>query len=165
MTIRLLHVTVMLVYAAVFLLSLNRPAPAADDSPVTPGAILRLGGGGTKTLIVDSYKGKLLNSPNDLVFKSNGDLYFTDPPFGLPDTYDDTQKGAPDGMKTDRYGNLFGAGPGGVYIFSPDGTLLGIIKTGVPTSNVNWADEGSVLYITASSAIYRIQLNTKGPGF
>ena len=39
--------------------------------------------GGKKTL-VDNYQGKRLNSPNDLVFKSNGDLYFTDPPYGLP---------------------------------------------------------------------------------
>ena len=40
-------------------------------------------GGGKKTL-ADSYEGKRFNSPNDLVFKSNGDLYFTDPPYGLP---------------------------------------------------------------------------------
>ncbi|HEV8147257.1 MAG TPA: SMP-30/gluconolactonase/LRE family protein [Bryobacteraceae bacterium] len=40
-------------------------------------------GGGKRTL-VDNYQGKRLNSPNDLVFKSNGDLYFTDPPYGLP---------------------------------------------------------------------------------
>ena len=40
-------------------------------------------GGGKRTL-VDNYQGKRLNSPNDLVYKSNGDLYFTDPPYGLP---------------------------------------------------------------------------------
>ncbi len=40
--------------------------------------------GGKRTL-VDNYKGKRLNSPNDAVFKSNGDLYFTDPPYGLPE--------------------------------------------------------------------------------
>ncbi len=205
--------------------------------------ITKLNKDGTKTVIADSYNEKRLNSPNDLVFRSNGDLYFTDPPFGLPGTFDDpkkelpfqgvyrvspdgkitlltseirapngiafapgeetlyitdvnpdrpawlafdvnksgsisngrvfydaagftkTQKGAPDGMKTDKRGNLFGAGPGGVYIFSPDGTLLGRIKTGVPTSNVNWGNDGSVLYITADGAVYRIRLNTEGPGF
>ena len=36
------------------------------------------------TVLADSYEGKRLNSPNDLVYKSNGDLYFTDPPYGLP---------------------------------------------------------------------------------
>jgi gluconolactonase len=40
-------------------------------------------GGGKRTL-VDNYQGKRLNSPNDLVYKKNGDLYFTDPPYGLP---------------------------------------------------------------------------------
>ena len=37
-----------------------------------------------KRTLVDNYQGKRLNSPNDLVYKSNGDLYFTDPPYGLP---------------------------------------------------------------------------------
>ncbi len=36
------------------------------------------------TVLADSYKGKKLNSPNDLVYKSDGSLYFTDPPYGLP---------------------------------------------------------------------------------
>ncbi len=47
--------------------------------------------GGKKTL-VDSYQGKRLNSPNDAVYKSNGDLYFTDPPYGLPGGYDDPRR-------------------------------------------------------------------------
>ena len=37
----------------------------------------------TKTILADRYQGKRLNSPNDLVYRSNGDLYFTDPPYGL----------------------------------------------------------------------------------
>lgn len=40
------------------------------------------------TVLADSYEGKRLNSPNDLVYKSNGDLYFTDPPYGLPSQSD-----------------------------------------------------------------------------
>jgi len=48
-------------------------------------------GGGKRTL-VDNYQGKRLNSPNDLVFKSNGDLYFTDPPYGLPKQADDPSR-------------------------------------------------------------------------
>lgn len=205
--------------------------------------IARLEADGRKTTLVDRYKSKRLNSPNDLVFKSNGDLYFTDPPFGLPNAFDDpnkeldfsgvyrlstdgkltllireikapngiafspdektlyvsnadpnravwmaydvrddgtlakgrvffdatawtrTKKGAPDGMKVDRAGNLFAAGPGGIYIFTPDGTHLGSIEMDVATSNVAWGDDGSVLYITASTAIYRIRLGTRGVGF
>jgi sugar lactone lactonase YvrE len=48
-------------------------------------------GGGKRTL-VDSYQGKRLNSPNDAVYMSNGDLYFTDPPYGLPDRWDDPRR-------------------------------------------------------------------------
>lgn len=47
--------------------------------------------GGMLTL-ADRYQGKRLNSPNDGCFKSNGDLYFTDPPYGLPDRYDDPRR-------------------------------------------------------------------------
>jgi gluconolactonase len=47
--------------------------------------------GGKRTL-ADNYEGKRLNSPNDLVFKSNGDLYFTDPPYGLPGNFNDPRR-------------------------------------------------------------------------
>lgn len=50
-----------------------------------------LADGGKKTL-VDSYEGKRLNSPNDACFKSNGDLYFTDPPYGLPMQWEDSRR-------------------------------------------------------------------------
>ena len=42
-----------------------------------------------RTVLASKYRGQRLNSPNDLVFKSNGDLYFTDPPYGLPKGADD----------------------------------------------------------------------------
>ncbi len=42
--------------------------------------------------LADRYQGKRLNSPNDLVIKSNGDVYFTDPPYGLPKGADDPAK-------------------------------------------------------------------------
>ncbi len=48
--------------------------------------------GKTKTTLADKYEGKRLNSPNDLVYKSNGDLYFTDPPYGLPKGMDDPRR-------------------------------------------------------------------------
>jgi gluconolactonase len=46
--------------------------------------IRRMEADGRFTVLVDKYEGKRLNSPNDLIYKSNGDLYFTDPPYGLP---------------------------------------------------------------------------------
>jgi gluconolactonase len=205
--------------------------------------ITRLEAGGSRTVLVDRYDGRRLNSPNDAIFASNGDLYFTDPPFGLPGTFDDPHKelpfsgvyrlsaagvltlltkelpmpngialspdeqrlyvtnadpqrplwmvydlqaggtlgagrvfhdgthwvargkGSADGMEVDRAGNLFAAGPGGIHVFAPDGTHLGTLWTGVATSNAAWGGDGSVLFITASTAIYRIQTRTRGVGF
>jgi gluconolactonase len=205
--------------------------------------IARLEKNGAVTVLADRYRGKRINSPNDLVFKSNGDLYFTDPPFGLPKSFDDPRKELPfqgvykfskdgklalltkdikapngiafspdekklyvsdvnynrsawlvydvkddgtvtngrvfadaskwkkppffgaDGFKLDKEGNLFGARPGGVSVFASDGTHLGSIETGTPTSNVAWGDDGSTLYVTAGTALYRIKLAAKGVGF
>ena len=203
--------------------------------------VSRLEKNGTKTTLADRYQGKRLNSPNDVVFKSNGDMYFTDPPFGLPKAFDDPERelefcgvyrlrkdgtltlltkelgapngiafspdekklylsdykraawlaydvkedgtipngrtffeatefkkhrpGSPDGMKVDGRGNIFGGGPGGIYVFSPEGKHLGTFDFGVPTGNCNWGEDGSTLFITSNTAIYRIRLNTKGAGF
>jgi gluconolactonase len=205
--------------------------------------IARLESNGRLSVLAERFEGKRLNSPNDLVFKSNGDLYFTDPPFGLAQTFDDPRKElpfqgvyrlsrkgkltllikdikapngiafspdekrlyvsdvnydrsawlvfdvqedgtvangrvfadgskwskrpffGPDGLKIDREGNLFGARPGGISVYSPDGTHLGSIETGVPTSNLAWGDDGSSLYITAGPALYRLRTTTNGAGF
>ena len=53
-------------------------------------------------------------------------------------------------------------GPGGIHAFAPDGTHLGSIELAVATSNCAWGGDGSTLYITAGTAIYRIALRTKG---
>jgi gluconolactonase len=201
--------------------------------------------GKTKTVLADKYEGKRFNSPNDLVYTSKGDLYFTDPPYGLmlktvegkdefpgreldfcgvyrlskdgkltlltkemskpnglafsPDEktlyvansdpkkavwmsypvkadgtlgegkvfFDSTdlvatKKGLPDGMKVDVSGNLWATGPGGIFIFSPEGKHLGTLATGVATANCNWGDDGSTLYIAADKNLGRIKLTTKG---
>lgn len=196
-----------------------------------------------KIVLASHYKDQRLNSPNDAVFHSNGDIYFTDPPYGLPKHYDDPgreldfcgvyriakdggkltllteemsrpngiafsldeqtlyvansdgkkavwmafpvkkdgtlekgkvfydatkemgkkdRKGAPDGLCIDAKGNLFATGPGGVYVFTPKGDLLGIINTGERTSNCTFGDDGSTLYMTTDDYITRIHLTTKG---
>ncbi|WP_447977525.1 SMP-30/gluconolactonase/LRE family protein [Candidatus Nitrospira bockiana] len=205
--------------------------------------LARLEADGRFTTLADRYDGKRLNSPNDLVVASTGEIYFTDPPFGLPErfadpgkelpfqgvyrlsvdgrltllirnirapngiafspdertlyvtdvdprraawlAYDVTSDGTvmngrvffdatrwrkdpyfgPDGVKVDQSGNVFGARPGGVSIFAPDGTHLGDIEIGAATSNLNWGDDGFTLYITAGDAVYRMRLATKGPDF
>jgi gluconolactonase len=54
--------------------------------------VLRVNPHGDTTVLADRYGGRRLNSPNDLVYRSDGTLYFTDPPFGLPGVYDDPDK-------------------------------------------------------------------------
>jgi gluconolactonase len=73
--------------------------------------------------------------------------------------------GLPDGMKADIHGNLFATGPGGVHVFAPDGTLLGTLATGQATSNCNWGEDGSTLFITADQYVLRIRTTTKGAKF
>ena len=57
--------------------------------------VTRLEKNGVLTVLADRYEGKRLNSPNDLVYRSDGALYFTDPPFGLPRFFDDPGKELP----------------------------------------------------------------------
>ena len=205
----------------------------------------RLEKDGRFTTLAGRFQGKRFNSPNDVVLKSNGDLYFTDPPYGLekgpndpareldfcgvyrlsadgkltlltdkmtrpngigfsPDEktlyvaqsdrrravwmafdvkadgtigrgrvfHDATPhvkarklRGLPDGLKVDRSGNLFATGPGGVNVFSPDGTLLGRINPGEATANCCFGEDGSVLYLTADMYLCRIRTSTQGLGF
>jgi gluconolactonase len=54
--------------------------------------VIRVNPHGDTTVLADRYEGKRLNSPNDLVYRSDGTLYFTDPPFGLPNVFDDADK-------------------------------------------------------------------------
>jgi len=57
--------------------------------------ITRLEADGTKTVLAERYQGRRLNSPNDLMLARDGDLYFSDPPFGLPKSYDDPARELP----------------------------------------------------------------------
>lgn len=73
--------------------------------------------------------------------------------------------GLPDGLKVDKDGNLWATGPGGVYVMTPEGKLLGRISTGERTANCAWGGDGSVLYLTADMYLCRIQTTTKGAGW
>ena len=85
---------------------------------------------------------------------SNGRVFY--------DVNDQTDPGAADGMKVDLRGNLFATGPGGVWVFAPDGTHLGTIMMPEVTANVAWGDDGRTLYMTSSTGLYRIVLSTAG---
>jgi gluconolactonase len=73
--------------------------------------------------------------------------------------------GACDGLTVDKDGNIFATTPGGVSIFSPDGKRLGMLATGKRTSNCEFGEDGSTLFITADDFLLRIPLSTKGIGF
>ena len=91
--------------------------------------ISRIEKNGMVTVLADNFEGRRLNSPNDLVYKSDGSLYFTDPPFGLPKVFDDARKELPysgiyrwsDGKVQLLAKEL--SGPNGI-VFSPDEKFL-----------------------------------------
>ena len=91
--------------------------------------VLRVNPHGDVTVLADAFEGRRLNSPNDLVYRSDGMLFFTDPPFGLPGVHDDPAKELPfsgvfrvrDGIVELASDEL--AGPNGIA-FSPDERFL-----------------------------------------
>ena len=91
--------------------------------------VVRLEKNGVVTVLADRFEGKRLNSPNDLVYRSDGTLFFTDPPFGLPKAFDDRRKELPfSGVFSLKDGQLRLAatdlaGPNGLA-FSPDERYL-----------------------------------------
>ena len=91
--------------------------------------VVRIEKNGVVTVLADRYQGKRLNSPNDLVYRSDGTLFFTDPPFGLPKAFDDVRKELPfSGVYSLKDGKLQLAardltGPNGIA-FSPDERYL-----------------------------------------
>jgi gluconolactonase len=90
--------------------------------------------GKTKTTLADKYMGKRLNSPNDLVYKSNGDLYFTDPPYGLPTD----AKGNPVGQELDFQG---------VYRLTPKGELTLLTKELNRPNGIAFSPDEKTLYV------------------
>ena len=189
--------------------------------------------------LTDNYGGKRYNSPNDLVYDGQGNLYFTDPPYGLVDRMDDPakeipfqgvycllttgetllldstvtrpngivlspdesqlyvavsdpnhaawyrydveepgvvsgkklffdatdevgkegNKGLPDGMKMHPEGYLFATGPGGVWVFDPNGKVVARIYTGEATANCEFQSDYSTLFMTADGYLMSVALN------
>jgi gluconolactonase len=172
------------------------------------------------------------------VYRSDGTLFFTDPPFGLPKVFDDQRKELPfsgvfclhngslklvaseltgpnglafspdekflyvdnwdekrkvilryevgpdgtvsnpitlvdltslpgeicfDGLKVDTRGHIYASGPGGVWVFAPDGQHLGTIKPPELPANFAFGDaDGQTLYMTARTGLYRVRLAIPG---
>jgi sugar lactone lactonase YvrE len=209
--------------------------------------VSRIADDGTRTVLAERFDGKRFNSPNDIVVKSDGSIYFTDPPYAVqpstpgmprpPDWWtkpipgkelpyqgvyrispdgtlhllvddfalpnglafspdesvlyiDDSARkhirafdvrpdgtltngrilldmasedpGVPDGLKVDVQGNVFCTGPGGVWVCRPDGELRGRIVLPELPANLAWGEDGTVLFLTARTSVYRLPTKTRG---
>lgn len=105
--------------------------------------IAKLGADGKFVTVVDKYMGKRLNSPNDLVFAKNGDLYFTDPPYGLPGQMKDPKK------ELDFQG---------VYRLNAKGELTLLTKEMTRPNGIGLSPDEKTLYVANSdpaAAIWR----------
>ncbi|MFO0938913.1 MAG: SMP-30/gluconolactonase/LRE family protein [Gemmataceae bacterium] len=90
---------------------------------------------GKFTRIATHYEGKRFNSPNDLVFHPNGDLYFTDPPYGLPKNMDDPAKELPFQ---------------GVYRLGKDGKITLLTKEMSRPNGIAFSPDAKTLYVANS---------------
>ena len=97
--------------------------------------------GKTITVLADHYDGKRFNSPNDVVVKSNGDIYFTDPPYGL--MRKDHKEGEEEfpGRELDFCG---------IYRISKDGKLTLLNKDVTKPNGIAFSPDEKTLYISSS---------------
>jgi gluconolactonase len=195
--------------------------------------VTRTAADGRIDVLVDRYEGQRLNRPNDVVCKSDGSLWFTDPGLRVPlaqrevpyagvyridpdgttklfadceypnglafspderilyvantrwsqyihafeldaagglvrrrifaDMSSDESDGVPDGMKVDVEGRVYCTGPGGTWVFAPDGTRLGIIRTPeIPANVVFGGPDLRTLFLTARTSIYTLRVKVAG---
>jgi gluconolactonase len=195
--------------------------------------VTRTAGDGRIEVLMDRFEGKRLNRPNDVVCKSDGSIYFTDPGLRVPlgereltyagvyrvgpdgtqslvadfeypnglafspderklyvantrwaqyihvleldsagkmvrrrifaDMSSDETDGVPDGMKVDVEGRVYCTGPGGTWVFAPDGTRLGIIRTPeVPANLAFGGPDLKTLFFTARTSVYTMRVKVPG---
>jgi gluconolactonase len=195
--------------------------------------VTRTAADGRIEVLMDRFEGKRLNRPNDVVCKSDGSIYFTDPGLRVPlgereltyagvyrvapdgtqslvadfeypnglafspderklyvantrwaqyihvleldaagkmmrrrifaDMSSDETDGVPDGMKVDVEGRVYCTGPGGTWVFAPDGTRLGIIRTPeVPANLAFGGPDLKTLFFTARTSVYTMRVKVPG---
>ena len=91
--------------------------------------------GGGKVTLADKHAGKRFNSPNDVVEKSNGDIYFTDPPYGLPKKEKDPS----------RETGIFG-----VYRVAKNGVTTLLVNDLTRPNGLAFSPDESILYVNVS---------------
>jgi gluconolactonase len=195
--------------------------------------VTRMSADGRVEVLADRYEGKRFNRPNDVVCRSDGSLYFTDPGLRVPlaqrelpyagvyriapdgavtlvadceypnglafslderilyvantrwtqyihalevdgdgrlvrrrifaDMSSDETDGVPDGMKLDVEGRIYCTGPGGTWVFAPDGRRLELIRTPeVPANLAFGGPDLKTLFLTARTSVYTLRVTTPG---
>jgi gluconolactonase len=195
--------------------------------------VTRTAGDGRIEVLMDRFESKRLNRPNDVVCKSDGSIFFTDPGLRVPlgerelpyagvyrvapdgtqslvadfeypnglafspderrlyvantrwaqyihvleldasgkmmrrrifaDMSSDETDGVPDGMKVDVEGRVYCTGPGGTWVFAPDGSQLGIIRTPeVPANLAFGGPDLKTLFFTARTSVYTMRVKVPG---
>ena len=195
--------------------------------------VTRTASDGRIEVLMDRFEGKRLNRPNDVVCRSDGSIYFTDPGLRVPlgerelpyagvyrvapdgtqslvadfeypnglafspderrlyvantrwaqyihvleldaagkmmrrrifaDMSSDETDGVPDGMKVDVEGRVYCTGPGGTWVFAPDGSPLGIIRTPeVPANLAFGGPDLKTLFFTARTSVYTMRVKVPG---
>jgi gluconolactonase len=195
--------------------------------------VTRWSADGRSEVVMDRYEGKRINRPNDVVCRSDGSIWFTDPGLRIPlaekelaysgvycvnpdgrnrlvaefeypnglafspdertlyvantrwaqyihaieldgsgnmvrrrifaDMSSEETDGVPDGMKVDQQGRVYCTGPGGTWVFAPDGTRIGIIRT--PENPANLCFGGPdlrTIFFTARTSVYTLRAKTPG---
>lgn len=103
-------------------------------------AIIRRDRNGEWKILVDRYQGKRLNSPNDLVVKSDGTIWFTDPPYGI------TQPNQGYGGEQEQPGSF-------VYRFDPaTGEIDAVVTDMVRPNGLAFSPDESILYVSDTAA-------------
>ena len=195
--------------------------------------VTRWSADGRSEVLMDRWEGKRLNRPNDVVCRSDGSIWFTDPGLRVPlaerelpsagvyrvapdgktsmvadceypnglafspdertlyvantrwtqyihafeldaagsvvrrrifaDMSSDETDGVPDGMKVDVDGRVYCTGPGGTWVFAPDGTSLGIIRTPeIPANLAFGGPDLRTLFFTARTSVYTLRVKVPG---
>ena len=195
--------------------------------------VTRWSSDGRSEVLMDRWEGKRLNRPNDVVCRSDGSIWFTDPGLRVPlaerelpyagvyriapdgstsmvadceypnglafspdertlyvantrwtqyihafeldaggavvrrrifaDMSSDETDGVPDGMKVDVDGRVYCTGPGGTWVFAPDGTRLGIIRTPeIPANLAFGGPDLRSLFFTARTSVYTLRVKVAG---
>ena len=195
--------------------------------------VSRIAADGSAAVLMDRYQGKRINRPNDVVCRSDGGIWFTDPGLRIPlaekelvhsgvyrimpdgtkrlvaefeypnglafspdertlyvantrqaqyihaieldaagdmarrrifaDMSSEETDGVPDGMKVDVEGRVYCTGPGGTWVFAPDGAKIGVIRTPeVPANLAFGGPDLKTMFFTARTSVYT--LRSKVPG-